>query len=590
MPDAVSPTPGDAGDSAGGDSTGETATPDTTGPGDTGPVLPDAEQPGDAIASDDVPPSDAVAADNATGDIPIADIPIADTPTADTPIADIPTGDIPTGDTPTADAAPDTVEEVSGADALVPDVADTAGPADTASDTSPGLPDVSPTGDIAEGDAGAELPAPEVSEPEPEVSEPEPEVVAPDADETPDSGPEVSDDVPPPCVDDCDPESSWCAPSGLHLVSCVVGPEGCLVAGEPTACDDGDLCTGFEMCSAGACLSTEPLDCTDGDPCTDDGCTPEVGCEHGALTGAACDDGELCTHFDKCTATATCAGVLDVLACDCLDDDDCPTPDDLCQASEVCVGHICVEAPETAVTCDTGDDTLCSSTACEPSTGLCKATAAPDGTPCDDGAACTVNDDCDAGSCGGSKDPGCLPDNLLCEVSGVAGETALCEIHALFGAPVGDGAAALQLDVGFDAARLAFVRFWSPDAEGTAMLTTHPPEPYYGPTGGKHLVTVNPSVQQGLVWALPDGWEATRLMLHDEAVPTTPAQDAFLSLDGDLLGRTLLVWVEVQLLEDAPPDNASEIVLDGFVGRLASGGSIQAALEPGGLLLMQPEL
>jgi lysophospholipase L1-like esterase len=57
-------------------------------------------------------------------------------------------------------------------------------------------------------------------------------------------------------------------------------------------CNDGDLCNGKEICSAGACQSGTPLDCDDGDPCTKDLCAPATGCEHTPDTSEECADYE----------------------------------------------------------------------------------------------------------------------------------------------------------------------------------------------------------------------------------------------------------------------------------------------------------
>jgi len=57
------------------------------------------------------------------------------------------------------------------------------------------------------------------------------------------------------------------------------GREGyCEPADNGTACPDGDLCNGDEVCILGRCVPGTPLDCADQDPCTSDVCTPAQGC------------------------------------------------------------------------------------------------------------------------------------------------------------------------------------------------------------------------------------------------------------------------------------------------------------------------
>jgi hypothetical protein len=48
-------------------------------------------------------------------------------------------------------------------------------------------------------------------------------------------------------------------------------------------CDDGNPCTGTEVCVAGACQAGTPMLCGDNDPCTADWCTAATGCGHTAL-------------------------------------------------------------------------------------------------------------------------------------------------------------------------------------------------------------------------------------------------------------------------------------------------------------------
>jgi hypothetical protein len=138
-------------------------------------------------------------------------------------------------------------------------------------------------------------------------------------------------------------------------------------------CDDGDLCTRRDACVAGACVGDDPVACSASDQCHETGvCDPVTGtCSSPSkVDGAPCDDGDLCTRRDACVAGACVGG--DPVAC---------------SASDQC--H------ETGV--------------CDPATGRCSDPSKPDGTPCNDGAYCTVADACDAGACVGvSRDCGAL--------------------------------------------------------------------------------------------------------------------------------------------------------------------------------------
>jgi hypothetical protein len=132
-----------------------------------------------------------------------------------------------------------------------------------------------------------------------------------------------------------------------------------------TACDDQNGCTQNDTCQAGACTSGDAVVCVASDSCHDAGvCDPATGqCSNPAKAdGTACDDGDLCTFNESCRA-GTCEGE--------------------------------------ALTCNTMGDACHDAAVCDPATGMCVNPAKPDGTPCDDGNACTHTDGCQAGTCTG---------------------------------------------------------------------------------------------------------------------------------------------------------------------------------------------
>jgi hypothetical protein len=109
--------------------------------------------------------------------------------------------------------------------------------------------------------------------------------------------------------------------------------------------------------------------CTDdGNVCTDDACNGFGACAHVNDDTNSCDDGEYCTVSDECTA-----GVCDGAPRDCS---------------------------ESGTDCRVGT--------CNETTDACEGPAKPDGTPCDDEIACTIDDECSAGVCAGT------PDDLSC--------------------------------------------------------------------------------------------------------------------------------------------------------------------------------
>ena len=200
-------------------------------------------------------------------------------------------------------------------------------------------------------------------------------------------------------------------------------------ANEGGACDDGDLCTQTDRCSAGVCGGTA-TDCSTFDTaCTAGVCNGATGmCESTpANEGGACDDTDPCTNTDVCTA-GTCAGT----ALDCSNlDGPCQTgmcnagtgtceavpaadgsacdDSNLCTENDTCAAGVCAGNPaETGTAC--GDD--CNAGVCDGATGQCMQEPLPDGTMCDDGDECTDGDSCVAGICQSGAD--------VCEDMGVA--------------------------------------------------------------------------------------------------------------------------------------------------------------------------
>src|SRR5262249_40752372 len=148
-------------------------------------------------------------------------------------------------------------------------------------------------------------------------------------------------------------QAGTCAPAG-GTCSTPPAPDG-------TPCEDGSRCSLDDECMAGTCVAGAPANCDDGNPCTEDSCDPSGGCQHRALAdGTGCDDGNACTATDLCRAGA-CIGSSPVV----------------CTALDQC--H------------DVGT--------CDPATGACSQPPRSDGSPCNDGDACTREDVCRAGVC-----------------------------------------------------------------------------------------------------------------------------------------------------------------------------------------------
>ena len=233
------------------------------------------------------------------------------------------------------------------------------------------------------------------------------------------------------------------------------------------SCEDGDLCTTGESCSAGSCLGAVAIDCNDSESCTDDTCDPSTGfcvnqgndanlctdsnqcttdiclitgtCQSTNVSnGTSCDDGQACTSSDICT-DGVCAGTPGIENCANGIDDDCDglidglDPDcggEICDDGVDNDGDLLVDCLDT-LDCPTGttcqdDGNPCTDNTCLAT--LCNATN-NDSNTCSDGNDCT-DDACSAGSCLSTNDDsnicsdGDACTNDLCS-AGICNSTAI---------------------------------------------------------------------------------------------------------------------------------------------------------------------
>lgn len=238
---------------------------------------------------------------------------------------------------------------------------------------------------------------------------------------------------------------------------------------EPDADVSSDPCNGVD-CSAledacntatcdpttGACVA-RPVD--DGTECDVGGCLTGGTCASGVCEGVpvddgtTCDDGDDCTLDDTCTS-GTCAGVerdctafdgpCAVGACDptsgaceavaVADDTACDT--DRCVADQRCVEGVC--GGGTPADCS-ASDTACGTGVCNRETGACETLDLEDGTPCDDGGACTTGDVCAGGVCAGDATD-CSEGDGVCRIGFCRADDGACDVRdADDGAPCDDG-------------------------------------------------------------------------------------------------------------------------------------------------------
>ncbi|MFC1654515.1 RCC1 domain-containing protein [Myxococcota bacterium] len=221
-----------------------------------------------------------------------------------------------------------------------------------------------------------------------------------------------------------------------------------------TACVNPDPCSDLDTCQSGACAAGTPNKDTDGDTyvdlacggndCDDDAtavnpgvveqsygqpmCTDTIdndcdgdtdvddtGCME-CTSDPQCDDGNECTT-DACVASA-CENtpVIDGTSCD--DGQYCSDPD-------ACQGGIC-QGPQRDCS---GVADQCNNAQCNEGLDQCEAIQKFDGTGCEDGLYCTINDSCQAGFCqpGGPLDCSSLNDQCHTGACDDVGDTCFAD-------------------------------------------------------------------------------------------------------------------------------------------------------------------
>jgi hypothetical protein len=199
------------------------------------------------------------------------------------------------------------------------------------------------------------------------------------------------------------------------------GDEGCEhVALDGVECKDGNPCTVADVCIEGVCVGSQ-VDCDDENPCTDDFCNDTGGCVFEANSGT-CDDGNPCTVADQCK-DQECVG-YDV-PCDCQEDTDCGELEDgdLCNGTLSCdkseLPYKCAVVLDSVIVCEkpSGFNGPCLESVCEPETGACDFSAVNDGGLCEDGDKCSVGDTCQEGICASGVAANCNDGNLCTDDS-----------------------------------------------------------------------------------------------------------------------------------------------------------------------------
>lgn len=190
--------------------------------------------------------------------------------------------------------------------------------------------------------------------------------------------------------------------------------------GQPdfTPCQDGFFCTEKDVCLGGVCTAGPSKICpSDGNACqvgscneASDSCTLIP-----VNNGGFCDDGDPCTELGTCFGgmctpgptkdcsflNGTCSvGVCDpVQGCIAMPQNDGTFCDDgqYCTVNDTCQAGTCTGSPNP---CGAPAD-ICMIAACDEINDTCSAAPGNDGAMCNDGNICTMSETCAMGKCGG---------------------------------------------------------------------------------------------------------------------------------------------------------------------------------------------
>ncbi len=246
-----------------------------------------------------------------------------------------------------------------------------------------------------------------------------------------------------PCTHD------YCCKTNPNEKGCDAGrgastKEGCVHPPKLSAvpCDDGDPCTKDDkiLCGVAPCKG-DPI-CDDGDPCTSDACDSKTGkCSHSPVKGcAACKADADCDDKNPCTVNTCASGVCKAAAAKkgtpCDDGVIC-TVYDACDGSGSCAGgDACIDkcwnessnTPFSASCVQLGGDLSklpgmvkgCRVGVCDPKLKQCTWTNRPDGTACLSGEEANNGcpGTCQAGVCGKVCDDGDLCTDDSCCTTG----------------------------------------------------------------------------------------------------------------------------------------------------------------------------
>lgn len=201
----------------------------------------------------------------------------------------------------------------------------------------------------------------------------------------------------------CPPSNDPCKSSTCNGSTCGTA----LLTGNP--CNDGQLCTYNDTCTAGSCAGTA-ITCTS-DDCNTRSCNGTSSCSVSSLNGTTCDDGQPCTVNDTCTS-GTCVGTPT---------GSCSTQrpnGSACTGASQCASGLCVDE----VCCNSSCTGQCQACNLPNSKGTCTAVT---GQPVAPRTACAGDGTSCSGKCnGGATSCTFPPASTVCRTAGCTNDVA----------------------------------------------------------------------------------------------------------------------------------------------------------------------
>ena len=171
---------------------------------------------------------------------------------------------------------------------------------------------------------------------------------------------------------------------------------------------------------------------SNGSPCDDgNACTQNDTCQNGTCVGGF---PITCPQIDACHAAGTCNPATGICSNPIRPDGTACNDGNACTQNDNCHAGVCTGG--NPVICTASDQ--CHSANCDPVTGACSNQTKPDGTGCNDADSCTSNDVCVSGACAGAPFT-CAAPNQCQDAGSCNGDGTCSYANKPYGTTCNDG-------------------------------------------------------------------------------------------------------------------------------------------------------